>query len=140
VRNFTLPAGSGFGPPAPALIGREGPDLTNAVLRAHSWWMGELRPCARQAWLFGSVARGTGTLVSDVDVLVRSPNSDSDLGRLEARLTALVGRTVHLVRSSTLLVDPDPLFALKLHRLGPRLPPEVTRWAAPAHASDGANP
>ena len=62
----------------------------------------------RLAVLFGSAARGTDTAGSDVDVLVGL--RDADLRRvvdLSAKLTALAGRAVDVVRLEDARVEPS---------------------------------
>lgn len=65
------------------------------------------QPNVRFALLFGSVAAGTDTPASDLDVLVdlRDPSLDqvADLG---AKLTAMVGRRVDVVRLSDAEAEP----------------------------------
>lgn len=53
-------------------------------------------PTVRLALLFGSVARGTDTAASDIDVAVQIPD-DSELPALAARLSAALGREVDLI-------------------------------------------
>ncbi len=75
-------------------------------LRQHRAQIEEIaRRCgARDIRVFGSVARGTATEDSDVDVLVELEPSRSllDLARIELELEDLLGRSVDVVTERSL--------------------------------------
>jgi len=64
-------------------------------------------PSVVAAWLFGSVARGTATPRSDVDVAIlsRSVRSTVELLDLQVNLTSTVGAEVQIVELETAPTD-----------------------------------
>jgi predicted nucleotidyltransferase len=95
--------------------------LEESYLRAHWQLLSRLREALRTeprvtaALLFGSVARGDDTAVSDVDLVVALEGgvSSRDLRRLSTRLSRKVERAVDLFNLDDLLGEPE--------RLGPVL-------------------
>jgi predicted nucleotidyltransferase len=70
-------------------------------------------PSVRTAVLFGSVARGTETEWSDLDLLVEvSRDSMADIAQLEARLERRLGREVQAVRLSEAEGNPPLLYTI----------------------------
>lgn len=82
--------GSGLG--VNQIIGNHGPELLRLVRRFG----------AREARVFGSVARREATLASDVDILVDSRGSRFDPFSLAIELRQLLGRRVDVVTESSL--------------------------------------
>lgn len=106
---------------APDLAGLAGDELCSTFLRASFWWRRELRHVGRRVWLYGSVARGQGSSNSDIDLLVDTALSRSQLAVVAARLSLLTGRQVHLLEMAVLEVDPDPSFIVRFRRDAVRL-------------------
>lgn len=73
-------------------------------------------PCVRAAFLFGSVAKGTDTPASDIDVIVDAEIDDQmDLRALRLRLGRKVGRSIDLFLLSDLEAEPERLLPIMSH-------------------------
>jgi predicted nucleotidyltransferase len=91
-------------------------------LRDHWQVVSDLRralrsePTVRAALLFGSVARGTDTPTSDVDLVVDVKSVDQmELRELRHRLSSKVGRSIDLFVLSDLEAEPELLLPIMSH-------------------------
>jgi predicted nucleotidyltransferase len=94
-------------------------ETEKSYLRSHWSLLSALRaafrtePNVRTAVLFGSLARGTETEDSDLDLLVEmSRDSIADVAQLEARLGQRLGREVQIVRLSEAEAKPPLLHTI----------------------------
>ena len=114
-----------------------------AYLRSHWWLLSALRrafrtePNVRLVVLFGSLAKGEGSEVSDVDLLVSvRDDSAGALAGLSGRLRDRIGRDVQLVRFAdaerlpALMVDVlrEGRVLVDRDRIWPRLIAGERRW------------
>ena len=73
-------------------------------------------PSVRAALLFGSVAKGTDTPASDIDVVVDLQSDDQmDLRGLRRRLARKLGRSIDLFLLSDLEAEPERLLPIVSH-------------------------
>lgn len=98
------------------------PDTEVKWLRDHWQLVSDLRralrsePTVRAALLFGSVARGTDTPASDIDLVVDVKSVDQmELRELRHRLSNKVGRSIDLFVLSDLEAEPELLLPIMSH-------------------------
>jgi predicted nucleotidyltransferase len=73
-------------------------------------------PSVRAAFLFGSVAKGTDTPTSDIDLVVDVKSDDQmDLRGLRRRLGRKIGRPIDLFVLSDLEAEPERLLPIMSH-------------------------